>query len=80
MSDLIIKPDADACDVCRFEPGQILETFKYGSDFELIDDRGETKEVREGFRICETCYKESHDTHWYATHPEFLGFSESAED
>jgi hypothetical protein len=69
------------CDIlgCS-EDGQLLESFEDGIDFELIDDRGRTIEHGENFRICREHLTESHDSHWYATHPEFLGFSEPAED
>ena len=68
------SPDTSTCKVCGFEPGQPLGSFEDGVDFELIDDYGRTIEIGARFRICGVCLKESHDTHWYATHPEFLGF------
>lgn len=76
MSNKEYNSDTNACKVCGFEAGQPLESFEdgSGSDFELIDDYGRTTEIDASFRICRPCLKESHDTHWYATHPEFLGF------
>ena len=74
MNDKEYNPDANMCKVCGFEVGQPLDAFEDGIDFVLIDDYGRTVEIDASFRICSVCLKESHDTHWYATHPEFLGF------
>ncbi len=64
------------CDICEERPGSSLESFEDGVDYERIDDCGRTEEVDDDFVICDECLKKSHDAHWYATHPEFLGFSE----
>lgn len=68
------------CDICEEKPGSSLESFEDGVDYERIDDCGRTEEVDDDFVICEECLKKSHDAHWYALHPEFLGFAEPAED
>ncbi len=70
----------EPCHICEDKPGSSLESFDDGIDYERIDDCGRTEETGDDFVICRDCLTESHDAHWYATHPEFLGFAEPAED
>lgn len=71
MSDINYDDKSSACLVCGSEQGQPLEDFEDSDDFELTDDCGRTIEVDGPIVICEECFEASHDTHWYAMHPEF---------